>query len=275
MFRLGVTQACAFVSSVNMTIICQTKFPEELSVARPLPGIAPLAADAWIETDDAYAAQMARRRVLLSDQKPQVLASVEGSEAACQEVLDEALKLLTERSDYQVSGDQITCPDGVSVKLGGAPIETLGRIIQEDICILQKPEGSDEHVLTAACLCFPASWMLSEKIGRPLLAIHKPVDEYSDQTARRVQRLFDGVQVDRPLWRFNQLWYEDAELHQPRSANAQRETVEQGARNFLRMEKQSIVRMPKTKAVVFSIHTFVLHRSSVPEEVAGSIGVAE
>jgi hypothetical protein len=51
----------------------------------------------------------------------------------------------------------------------------------------------DEHVLTAAVLCFPASWHLADKIGRPLTTIHVPVKVYDETLARRVQRLFDGV----------------------------------------------------------------------------------
>jgi len=251
-----------------MSDICQTRYPDALRVARPLPGIAPLAPDGWIETDEAYGAQMARRETLIKDQRDQVLAYSDESLDARVEVLALALELLRTRAGYSVSQRSVSSPDGRIVDLSGEPLETLGQLIQEDICILEKPAGGSEHVLSAACLCFPASWMLSEKIARPMVAIHEPVDEYDDLIARRVQRLFDGVQVGRPLWRFNQLWYLDAELHQPRSAFARSEDVTDRQRNFLRMEKQSLVRLPKTRAVVFSIHTFVLKRENVPEDIA-------
>ena len=117
-----------------------------------------------------------------------------------------------------------------------------------------------EHVLTGAVLCFPASWKLSEKVGRPLTAIHDPVDEYDAGLAARVQRLFDGVQEGRPLWRMNQLWYADPELHQPRSVTAPR-AIEDGPEGaaYYRSERQCILRLPQTQAVVFSIHTMVLN----------------
>ena len=72
-----------------------------------------------------------------------------------------------------------------------------------------------EHVLTGACLCFPASWALSEKLGRPLIGIHRTVPVYQEDLARRVQRMFDVIRVDQPLWRMNALVYANPALHQP------------------------------------------------------------
>jgi hypothetical protein len=115
----------------------------------------------------------------------------------------------------------------------------------------------DEHVLTGAVLCFPASWTLAEKFMKPLVRIHKPVDSYDANIAKRVQRLFDGVRVGRPVWRFNALHYADAELFHPRTEDAPREDDYEEQR-FLRSEKQVIMRLPETDAVVFAIHTFVV-----------------
>ena len=152
---------------------------------------------------------------------------------------------------FKVRSGAVTCPDGREIVIDrDQPLLTLGHLVQEDICILQK--RGDQHVLTAAVLCFPANWRLSEKAGRPLTDIHIPVPEYDDNIARRVQRLFDGVQVGRPLWRFNRLTYADPDLHQPRKKD------DNGVGDYIRTERQCVVRMPQTGAVVFSIHTYVV-----------------
>ena len=79
-----------------------------------------------------------------------------------------------------------------------------------------------------------------------------PVAEYDADLARRVQRLFDGVRPGKPLWRFNRLSYVDPDLHQPtRKQQGQQE-------RFIRSERQCIIRLPQTQAVVFAIHTFVV-----------------
>ena len=98
---------------------------------------------------------------------------------------------------------------------------------------------------------------------KPLLAIHVPVKDYDAGIARRVQRLFDGVQVGRPLWRFNALWYADPSLHQPRLERDPRPTSTPETQNYMRSELQSIYRLPETRAVVFSIHTTVMSRAEV------------
>ncbi|MDW4496696.1 DUF3445 domain-containing protein [Sulfitobacter sp. D35] len=231
-----------------MTEILHDALPDDLDGPRPLPGVAPLAPDGWLRVDDAYTAQMAYRRQLLDTRRTDVLWQDADAGNAADEILDEALKLLTAR-EFRIDDGTITCPDGARVSRDLPPLEVLGRTLQEDICLLEK-RGA-EHVLTGACLCFPASWRLSEKAGRPLTAIHDPVPEYDAGIARRVQRLFDGVQPGRPLWRFNRLAYVDPDLHQP-----ERKTTGQG--NYIRSERQSILRMPRTQPVVFTIHSYVV-----------------
>ncbi len=210
----------------------------------------PCAPDAWLHVDDAYASQMALRAQLIDTDPQAVLYEPERVKDAGREILDEALKILP-ASGFDVTEDTVICPDGRKVTINrDAPLHTLGHLVQEDICILQK--RGDEHDLTGAVLCFPANWRLAEKINRPLVGIHAPVPEYDENIARRVQRLFDGVRVGKPLWRFNKLRYADADLHQPTRK------TETGEMPFIRSERQSILRLPRTDAVVFTIHTYVV-----------------
>ncbi len=235
-----------------MTEILQREIPYDPTVEVPLPGIRPADPEAWLHRDDAFAEQMQRRADLLLHHKPKVLAM----DATALEPAQELLQLVLKQA-YPGASDRVMRPDGIEVNVDPAnPLETLGHLVQEDFCILQKK--GDEHVLTGAVLCFPASWKLSEKFMRPLVGIHETVEPYDDNIARRVQRLFDGIQSDRPLWRFNALWYRDAELFQPRSVHDRREATDRGSGQYLRSERQTLVRLPRTGAVVFAIHTYVL-----------------
>ncbi|SLN45714.1 hypothetical protein ROA7450_02218 [Roseovarius albus] len=244
--------------------ILQSSTPYDVENLRSLPGIAPLNAEDWLLTDDVYAAQMAERTRLLRTQREDVLAlRPEGREAA-EELLQHVLDwLIINGQGFAVSGGQVLRPDGVVVNVDRAdPLGSLGHIVQDDFCLLQKQ--GEEHFLVGAVLCFPASWRLADKIGRPLIGIHARVPEYDDQIARRVQRLFDGVQVGRPLWRFNRLHYADPTLFQPVSRQTPSEELRAGY-PYLRTERQCVLRLPKTQACVFSIHTYVLkHAVNVP-----------
>ena len=234
----------------RMKTILQRFLPDEMRGQKSLPGVAPCAPDDWLRVDDAYAAQISYRLELLEQREEAVLWLDPSALPAAQEVLAEALKILPGMG-FDVSEKEVRCPDGRCVKIDrNDPLRTLGTLVQEDICILEK--RNDEHVLTGAFLCFPANWRLAEKAGRPLTDIHVPVPEYDKDIARRVQRLFDGVQVGRPLWRFNRLAYVEADLHQPRKKR------EHGIPSFIRSERQCIIRMPQTQAVIFTIHTWTV-----------------
>jgi hypothetical protein len=234
-----------------------------------LPGILPLDPAEWLEIDDAYAGQMALRDALLRGEgcKAAVHGILPEALAPAQELYDLILARLAAHPDYEITEAQARRPDGVVVPLDReAPLLTLGRLVQEDLCLLQA-QGA-EHVLTGAVLCFPASWTLTEKLGRPLLAIHVPVPSYEARLAARVQRLFDAIRPEQPLWRMNALLYAVADLHHPRS-EAEPPRPREGARPYLRSERQCLLRLPKTGAVVFSIHTHVVPASTLsPEEHA-------
>jgi hypothetical protein len=235
---------------------------------RRLPGVQPLAMSDWLEVDEAFAGQMALRDRLLDENRDLVLARTEGSGVAEAEVLETVQEHLP--NGYHRGSDTVTRPDGVTVDLNAdTPLATAARLVQEDLCILQRPEGAAEHVLTAAALCFPASWTLSEKIGRPLGAIHGPVDSYTDDMATRVQRMFDALRPGRPIWRQNALLYAAPDLHQPRSEAAPRDDSHRET-SYLRSERQCLLRLPRTGAVLFSIHTYVLPVAALtPDQLAG------
>ncbi|KNG95416.1 heme-dependent oxidative N-demethylase family protein [Pseudaestuariivita atlantica] len=237
--------------------ILQTSVPYPVDPHARLPGIGPT--QDWLHRDEAYAAQMAERVRLLRDRRDEVHALLPEGRAAAEELLEAILAEVSGWPGFEVSSDRVACPDGRGVAIDRSdPLGTAARIVQEDLCLME--EGPDGHVMTGAVLCFPASWMLSEKIGRPLSGIHDPVEEYDGTLERRVQRLFDAIRPGTILMRHNALWYHDPALFQPRSIHARRDKPDYGHGDYLRTERQTLRRLPRTGAVVFAIHTFILHR---------------
>lgn len=229
-----------------------------------LPGMLPVAPGDWLRVDEAFAGQMALRDALIAGRRDAVIALTDAGRPAADELLDRVLAEVAGMPGYAVAPDAVRRPDGVTVALDrGDPLGTAGRLVQCDLCLLERPQGSAEHVLTGAVLCFPASWTLAEKIGRPLERIHAPVPEYDAGLAARVQRLFDAIRPGTPMWRMNALAYADPALHQPRREGERRDRT--GPRPYLRSERQCLIRLPRTGAVVFSIHTYVLPIAALPE----------
>ncbi len=236
-----------------------------------LPGVLPLDPGRWIEADEAYAAQMRLRRHLIGTRRAEVIAGDEDGPAARETLA--AVRAALPRLGYAVAGDRVTGPDGVVTELGAdTALAVLGRILQQDTCLLESRDGGPP-VLTAAVLCFPASWTLSEKIGRPMAAIHRPVASFAPAVAARVQRLFDGLRPGRGLWRANALLYDDPALFQPRREAAPRTRAPRPA-GFVRSERQTLVRLPGTGAVVFGIHTRVVPRERIDRAALDALEAA-
>ena len=222
-----------------------------------LPGTRPISPDGWIICDDAFSQQMALRDQLIETKKDKVLAISDEAQDAAVELLKMTLDFCITKLGYKKKVNKIIRPDKVSIKIDfNEPMTFLGRLVQNDFCILQKKDN--EHVLTAAALCFPASWSLEEKFLKPLIDIHIPVKAYDGNIAKRVQRLFDGLQINRPVWRFNALYYEDPNLFQPRSVNQPRRKPAPNKVKYFRSERQTIIKLPESGAIIFGIHTFVV-----------------
>ncbi|MEL7176178.1 MAG: DUF3445 domain-containing protein [Pseudomonadota bacterium] len=242
-----------------MTVILQDHLPfapwMQAASAR-MPGVQPITMSDWLQVDETYSTQLAEKARLLEARAPEVLALSKSAEPAAQELLALVLAQLQARADFKVETDHVIRPDGQSIPLHrDNPLEVLAALVQEDFAILLK-EGA-EHVLRGALICFPASWSLAEKMNRPLSTIHDPVDSYTGDMARRVQRLFDAARADQPLMRANALMYLEPDLFQPRP-HGQAKPVRAGDPIYLRSERQVILRLPQTNAVVFSIHTYVV-----------------
>ncbi len=228
-----------------------------------LPGTVPIDPADWLLCDEAFAAQMDYRDRLIAGRREAVHAMTAESRPAAEELLARVLATVAAAPGYRVGAAEGRRPDGVTVPLDGPPLVVAGRLVQEDLCILQKRPGEDEHRLTAAILCFPSNWTLSEKLGHGLARIHQPVERYDETAARRVQRLFDHLRPEAPLMRANLLLYADDDLFNARHEFARHAPPPGGAR-FVRVERQVLTRLPATGAVVFSIHTFMLR----PETLA-------
>ncbi len=232
---------------------------------RRLPGILPLDMADWLRVDDAYAAQMALRDVLIAERPGSVIGQTEMARAAVDELFEFTLAHLPD--GFSRKGPGVVRPDGTKVTLDPAqPLHTFGRLVQEDLCLMQE-DGAGEHLLSAAVLCFPAGWLLAEKLGRPMMRIHAPVGKYTEDVGRRVQRLLDAVRVETPLWRAN-AHHSRAPLFNPQSETTAKESVAEGEMPFVRSERQCLVRLPHSRAVVFSIHTYLVRRTDLTPDQA-------
>ncbi|MDF2234240.1 DUF3445 domain-containing protein [Albimonas sp. CAU 1670] len=227
------------------------------------PGIQPLDPAEWFLIAEDFAGQMAERDRLIADHAAWAYGTTPEGEEAAAELLETIAEHVVARHGFTPDGPRaLIRPDGVRVALDDLPpIAAAGRLVQDDLLLMARPEGAEEHVLVAGVLCFPAHWTLSEKLGRPLLRIHMPVPEYPGDLARRVQRFFDGVQPGRPIWRANWHFAAHPEIVTPmpeaQKTAMYRERLALGEDAWLRVERQTVLRLPRTRAALFGVRTLI------------------
>lgn len=239
------------------------------------PGLMPLDPATWLRVDDDFGEQMAARDALIEARPEVVLALDEGARMAAEELLDTMLEALSGLRGYEVGDEEVRRPDRVTVPVvREMPFRTIGRLSADDFCILMSDAAGGEYRLGGAVLCFPARWSLSEKMRRPMTAIHAPVPDYDETLARRVNRVFEAIRPERPIWRINWLVYGDPVLHQPffreEAPEDEGKTWSPHGPFYLRTERQTLRRLPRTNAVAFGIKSSVTPIEALaPAEAAG------
>jgi hypothetical protein len=225
-------------------------------------GVRALETGGWIEPGADFPAQMLCRRQLLEARPEAVLAALPGSETAAAEL---KVKLVAHLLHYHAAayveqrGAVVERRTGTRLTLEGtAPLALVGRLVQEDFCLLQRRAGG--YRLTAAVLCFPLHWSLQAKLGRPLIEIHEPVPGFAERLGPSVDRLFDGLRPERPVWRLNWSIVDRPDLFLPPAHRGTARPIDPeaaGEQLWLRVERRTLCRLPESGAVAFGIRTHV------------------
>ena len=245
--------------------------------------LAPLDPNDWIEPDDHLAADLAEKERLLAERHPDVCIALPEAAAGAAEVLDMLAAYLPARYPnlYERRGERLynraagrlwdlACPDL-------HPLDLAGRLVQEDLCLMQASPDSGCYRLVGASVCFPTRWRLADKMGLAVGPIHAPVPGYEAQLSSTMDRLFARLKSARPVWRMNWSIVDNPALYLPtghsrRDRNHSVTPANAGDKLWLRMERQTLRRLPRSQDVLFTIRIYTppLHTLAArPERAAG------
>ncbi len=203
-------------------------------------GARPLVVTQWVsEIDEQWQQNIDLKKWLLANQHDEVVGCVADNDVACEEAargIADSLGLVTEKKCRGIDA-----------------LEQVVAQIADDVCILTIDSDST-LVLSAAVLCAPNRWLLADKLGKPMDVVHAPVARYDTDLARPVDSFLNRLAVDRPMWRTNWGIVNDPMFFQPRIAAV---TPNINAGDLLmRVEYQTLRRLPVSGAVMFTIRTF-------------------
>jgi hypothetical protein len=226
----------------------------------------------WFEFDDRYMHEMTEKQRLLRERHHEVFAVLPVSDAARAETLSEIVTNLTTYApgrfvrEGSALHNVLTGETWDLAAPGCDPLELAGRLVQEDLCVIQ--HGDDGPIFTAALLCFPSRWRLHEKLGKPLAAVHGPVPHYAERLAAPVDRFMAKVKPGHIASRLNWSVLDSPEMFQPtgkwrEQANPAITADNAGEHLYLRVERQTLRRLPQSGAILFGIrvHSYQLARA--------------
>jgi hypothetical protein len=134
--------------------------------------------------------------------------------------------------------------------------------VHEDLCLLTKAEGEEVYRLIGAAVAWPSDWHPADKLGLPLRALHAPIAGYEEHLATGVDRFMSTLKPGPIYGRCNwfiaptgeRCWLAD---RPPAEAFAHVTPGNAGETLFVRSERQTLRRLPRTAAIVFTIGIYV------------------
>ena len=240
---------------------------------------------AWFEIDECYVEEMAERRRLLAERHEEVFGALPESDPARNETFRDVADNLTTHAPqwFARDGDHLhNLLTGDVWDLGAPPcdpLELAGRLVQEDLCIIQQSDEGPRF--TAAILCFPSRWRLHEKLGKPLVSVHGRVPFYAERLANPVDRFMAKVKPGHIASRLNWSVLDDPAMFQPagkwrEQTNTAVTPDNAGERLYLRVERQTLRRLPQSGAILFGIrvHSYEMARAITTPEAASGLAEA-
>ena len=151
------------------------------------------------------------------------------------------------------------------------PLDWIGRQIQEDLVLLSADPSAS---FVGGQLCFANGWGISDRLGKPFLEIHVRTPKTTMPSIEMGTRFLQALKPGRHYWRMSWNFKLSDQMdmspkHKPsyKADFAQRAPKltpkDVGDAVFIRIERQTFTRLPRSNGLLFGIHTY---NSSVAEE---------
>lgn len=167
------------------------------------------------------------------------------------------------------------------------PMRMSARLIQDDLALMfEKPDG--QYYLLAGAILLAGFWRLEDKFKMPLSEIHTSGDvpQFQNKLEKGMMNFFRRLKPEDPVLRNNYFIQVDEQLPWSYSIGSEDaksvswNTAEKNKaieNHFFRSERQSLRRLPRSGAVVFTIRTYfepitkVANEPYVPGRLASAV----
>lgn len=219
-------------------------------------GLTPLGSNQWIETDNHLAAYHEHKLEQRALHGERVCRATPDSLPARKELAAMLLDhLLSAQADlYRREANRLQCTAGgynAAIE-SDEPLWNCSLWVADDLVIMEHKRG--QYYLTAASLCSPSHWRLEDKFDRPMREIHDPIPGFHAALTPRIDRFFNHLRPQHPVMRSNWALQANALLYPPLEAD---EPITADSPLYYRSERQTLVRLPESGAIAFTIRVYL------------------
>jgi dimethylamine monooxygenase subunit A len=248
-------------------------------------GLRPIRPENWILIGAGHAEMMRQKRDRLEHHRPLYYRTLPDSLPAQRELRERVTThLVADHPEYfnrsgsvvssLVTGQALDLDDDST-----EPLLQVSYLVEEDFMLLQELGGGLR--ITAASNAYSSSGRLAASVGHDMEWAHEPVPHLSDKLGGKINRVLGSIHAATPCERFNWQITPIATVFfphdDPHAANAaamhevlaelRRDPARAGELLWLRVERQTLMRLPGSNAVAFSLHTYSDPLSSVQSDV--------
>ncbi|PHH92902.1 hypothetical protein CDD83_3733 [Cordyceps sp. RAO-2017] len=244
----------------------------------------------WIRIDQGYLKRLEERNAIMDAHPAESIGSGPIVNPAIEELYAELMaRFLPYRfpAMFSLTGD--TFLNKVTGKVYSVDVRrmdhdtmlrNLGENIEEDFYFMC-PDDEGELRLEGWIACFPGGFLTTARKGMSMRAIHQPVPGYEKRIGKGADKILARLQGWEFIERFNwslqtdgsSLFRVDGNNYYPELGQTLPDTEDDVHIDqcYLRVEHQTLVRLPKSQAVVFCVRSYVTAIEDIKKEGNGPL----
>ncbi|KAK5987039.1 hypothetical protein PT974_11155 [Cladobotryum mycophilum] len=262
------------------------KYRPFLTMPHVSMGIKKMPRNEWIRIDNGYMDRIKERQMVMREHAADAIGTGDIVNPAIAELYEEIMiNYLPQRypTMFRIEGTQLrNSVTGKSHSINmqelshSQMLQNLGESVEEDFYFMC-PDEKGEIRFQGYIACFPGGFLSLARVGMSMREIHQPVPGYEERIAkgadRYLQRLQPGDFIERMNWSLQvdgpDLFRLDGNNYYPEQgeeALAEDAELVDVSASYLRVEHQTLNRLPKTKAVIFCVRSYLTSLEDIKKE---------
>ncbi|KAJ5084128.1 hypothetical protein NUU61_008707, partial [Penicillium alfredii] len=258
------------------------------------PCIQDVSVDDLIEMDKNYLQRITLRRRIMKEHPETVLAAEKCVKSSTDDFYvwlvgaylptrsPRMFTLTQEEKEKPSSIHNLVTNETFSLCPADNPLDTLrilSGLVEDDLLFLLPSDDGGGYMLKGFVSCFPNGFNTATKFNLELRDIHTPIPQYREKLEKSMDRYFEKLKAGKFIQRANWTITTTDHLFTVSGTHLPMRPLSHLRYNFItllslarvRCERQSLHRLPQSRAILFSFKTYLYSLPEIKDEGFGEI----